>query len=722
MASDSDGRDRSLRELFLLTALETYEVILCLDLSTMLCSELYPAGDGFLPREEAVPWQDKLLELLDTVPPEERGHLEEKIAADLLSAREGNHYSATFRSSIRRPDGSFGWWTVLSRILRIDGALNMVMLCNDVTADMLDRQRLLDRSERDGLTGLCNRAKLSELISGSFRNLSSCGILFLDLNELKETNDQYGHDAGDRIIRLVGDSLADLEGPGVTPFRYGGDEFLLIAENASQDEMNRLTQSWILRWRSLRADSEFQPSIAVGIAWAEQPVNVRELIEKADADMYRNKHLMKTGIIPELSSYGSNAVVAGLYGRFDFYTAVRQLLDASEGRRYDMLSLGIGHFSLVNRWYGREVGDKLLGEIGNCILEFSKAHDGLGCYLEGENFAMLLPEEEGLPQQLDAELREVLRRYSSSVGFLLSIGVSHITDLNLVTGSMLELATEARSLINDDAADRVRYYEAEKAAGTQRRKDLLVNLKVAIAMGDVFNWFQPICRPEDGEILGAEALVRWTHLTWGLLEPEDFLPELESDGLTADLDEPLWEQAAALLRDWQAAGKTNVPITLNVSRSDLLSLDVAAVFLRLTEKYGLDRRLLRISVQEQALQDIVSDALEDLRKLREAGFSVELDVSGSFLSLGWERPLPVDGLKVDLHSLPAQGGPGDLGGDILRTLMEEAKKEGLPFTVVGVESRKQAELLRALQLGGVQGYCFHRPMSAEDFSALLKSN
>ncbi len=719
MASDINSRDRSLRELFLLTALETYEVILCLDLSTMLCTELYPAGDTFLPLEESIPWKDKLQTLLDSVPPEERVRLEEKIAADLASAKEGSHFSITFRSSIRRPDGSFGWWTVLSRILRIDGQLSLVMLFNDVTADMLDRQRLLDRSERDGLTGLCNRAKLSELISGHYRTLSSCGILFLDLNELKETNDNYGHDAGDRIIRMVGDSLIDLEGPGITPFRYGGDEFLLIAENASQDELNRLIQRWILRWRALRSGSEFQPSIAVGIAWGDQPVDVRELIERADADMYRNKHLMKTGIIPELSTYGSNEVVAGLYGRFDFYSAVRQVLNAAEGRRYDMLSLGIGNFSLVNRWYGRDVGDKLLGEIGSCILEFSIAHDGLGCYLEAENFAMLLPEKEDLPRQLDAKLREILRRYSPSVGFLLSIGVYHITDLKLVVGSMLELATEARSLVSDDAADRVRFYE-EKPSGTQFRKDLLANLTAALSAGDISNWFQPVCRPEDGEIVGAEALVRWKHLTWGMLEPEAFLPELESDGLTADLDRPLWEQAAALLRDWQAAGKKPVPISLNVSRSDLLSLDAAAEFLRLTEKYGLDRGLLRASVRELSFRDIPSHAYDDVRQLREAGFSVELDVSECFLSVNRDRPLSVDGIRVDLRSLPAKGGPGNLGGDILRSLMEEAKKEHIPLVVVGVESKKQAELLRALQPAGVQGYCFHRPMPAEDFAALLK--
>ncbi len=721
MIQATGGRDRSLRELFLRTALETYEVILCLDLETRVCTELFPSGDGFVPREEPVPWEEKLRSLLDTMPGEDRSRLEEKIARDLASAREGSRFSITFRSSIRRPDGSFGWWTVLSRITRIDGQLTMVMLCNDVTADMLDRQRLLDRSERDGLTGLCNRTKLSELLSGRYRDLDSCGILFLDLNELKEINDNYGHDAGDRTICLVADSLADLEGPGVTPFRYGGDEFLLVAENVSQDELNRLIQRWVLRWRGLRTDSEFQPSIAVGVAWDRRPVNVRQLIETADADMYRNKHLMKAGILPQLSSYDSNHAVVGLYGRMDFYHAVRQLLDASEGREYDMLSLGIGHFSLVNRWFGRETGDRLLGEIGSCILDFSKAHDGLSCYLEGENFAMCLPREEGLARELDKLLREVLQGFSPSVGFLLSIGIYHITEPKMLIGSMLDYALEARSKISGDAADRISCFREEQDTGSQLRKGMLADLKTALSRGDVKNWFQPICRPEDGEIIGAEALVRWKHPSWGLVEPADFLPELEGDGLTADLDQPLWEQAAALLGELKQSGRQPVPITLNVTRSDILSLDVADCFCRLAETYGLERKLLQAGVAERNLGDIARAAAEDLEGLRKAGFPVVLDISGSSLSQTGEWPLQADCLKVDLRSLPSGVGPGDLGGDVLRELMGLARARELPVVIVGVETGKQAELLRALQPSGVQGYCFHRPMPAEDFASLLKT-
>ncbi len=713
-------RDQALRDLFLRTAQETYEVILCLDLASMICTELYPSEEGFVPQREPVSWELQQEALLSSVPPEDRKQLSDKLQQILQGFREGSRASLTFRSDLRREAGNYGWWTVLFRVIPMGGQLTAVMLCNDVTADMLDRQRLLDRSERDGLTGLCNRSKLSDYMATRYKTLSSCGVLFLDLNELKETNDHFGHDVGDRIIRLVAESLENLEEPGVTPFRYGGDEFLLIAENAGRDEMNRLINRWILRWRSLRSSSELQPSIAVGVAWGEHPVNVRLLIEKADADMYCNKHLMKTGILPELSSYNSNEVVVGLYGRMDFYEAARQLLNREAGA-WAILSLSIGHFSLVNRWYGRETGDMLLGEVGNCILEFSKAHGGLGCYIGGESFAMLLPDDPALPAALDAELRGILRRYSSSVGFQLNIGVYSITDASMIIGSMLDLATEARNRISNDAAERVSYYSPEENGGTAVRRDLLVDMKLALSVGDVDNWYQPICDPETEEIIGAEALARWQHPTWGMVEPDSFLPELEGGGLTADMDRPLWERAASQLRAWIDEGRRPVPVTLNVTRTDILSLDIPAVFHHMAETNGLDRRLLQVSVSEKALEDIPDAAREALTGLREAGFPVVMDVSGNFWSLARSLRLPADVLKVDLRSLPLQGGPGDQGGDVLRTLLADAREAGIPIVIVGVETKQQVGLLRALWPDGIQGFCYHRPMPAANFAPLLKT-
>ena len=703
------------RDLFLATAMEIYGMILTLDLDTMTSATLLASPEGFRQESGPAPGEAKHRELMEAVHPEDRTEIEDRWQRVLAEARVGSRFSATFRSRLLQEGGKYGWWTVLGRVLERDGHTVIVMLCNDATADMQERQKLLDRSERDGLTGLCNRSKLAEMLVGRYRSLRSCGVLFLDLNGLKEANDNFGHETGDRMIVMVAESLRRLEGTGLTSYRYGGDEFLVIAEDVDRDELNRLVQSWLQGWRELQRGSELSCSIAVGIAWGDSKPNVRSLIERADADMYRNKHLMKAGILPELSSYGSNDSVVGLYGRRDFFNAVRQLLDGAAGRSYFMLSLGIGHFPLVNKWFGRETGDRLLSRIGQCISSFARSNAGLACYLESERFAMLLPADEQLPYLLDGELRDILREISPSVGFLLSIGVYPITDPEMKVFTMLDYATEAQNRVAANSAQRVSFHDRKHFGAAALQQDLLGEMKSGLLSGDLDFWLQPVCSPADGRVLGAEVLARWKHPSWGLMEPERFIPALETGGLTAELDPVLWERTAGHLRRWLDEGLEPVPITMIVSRSDILSLDVTDCFTRLAEKYALDHRLTQAVVNMEALRG-GSEASAAIAALRAEGFPVMLDISASPRSALGGLPLPSDKLKVDLRSLPDGMGPG---GELLRQLIERSTELGKPLVVAGVETEEQESLLRQLAPAGVQGFRYHRPMPIDDFTGLL---
>ncbi len=705
------------RDLFLATAMEIYEMILSLDLETMVCTTLLASPEGFRQAGEAEPWAEKHRRLMAAIHPEDREQMEEHWQKELTEARPGGRFSATFRSTLLQEGGKYGWWTVLGRVLEREGHLVVVMLCNDVTADMLARQKLLERSERDGLTGLYNRSKLAEMLAGRYRELQSCGVVFLDLNGLKEANDNFGHDMGDRMICLVAESLRSLERTGVTPYRYGGDEFLLITEDVDQDEVNALVQLWVQGWRDLQGRSELNCSIAVGIAWGDGQPDVRALIEKADADMYHNKHLMKAGVLPELSSYDSNDSVVGLYGRQDFFKAVRQLLSSGGDRKYYMLSLGIGHFPLINKWFGRETGDKLLARIGRCISDFAHDHAGLGCYLESERFAMFLPAEERLPQLLDGQLREIMREISPSVGFLLSIGVYPITDPEMKAFTMLDYAAEAQNRVASNSTQRVSFHDRDRFDITTLQNDLLGEMKSGLQNGDLDFWLQPVCSSADGRVVGAEVLARWKHPSWGLMEPERFIPALEAGGLTAELDPVLWERSAAQLRRWLEQGLQPVPITAIVSRSDILSLDVTAHFRGLAEKYGLEHRLLQAVISAEAMRS-GGETAAAIAALQEAGFSVLLDISHSPRASLGGIPLPSNMLKTDLRAMPDWAASD---GELLGQLIGRARELGKPIVVAGVETEEQESLLRRLAPDAIQGFRYHRPMPIDDFARLLSA-
>ena len=703
------------RDLFLATAMETYEMILSLDLDTMACTTLLASPEGFRQEGAPEPWEEKHRRLMAAIHPEDRGQMEGHWQQALAEARVGDRFSATFRSTLLQQGGKYGWWTVLGRVLEREGHEVVVMLMNDVTSDMLTRQKLLERSERDALTGLYNRSKLAEMLSGRYRELHSCGVIFLDLNGLKEANDNFGHDMGDRMIVLVAESLRSLERTGVTPYRYGGDEFLLITEDVDRDEVNDLVQIWIQGWRDLQVHTELSCSIAVGIAWGDGRPDVRALIEKADADMYRNKHLMKAGVLPELSSYDSNESVVGLYGRQDFFKAVRQLLNGSGGKGYYMLSLGIGHFPLINKWFGRETGDKLLSRIGRCVSDFAQKNGGLGCYLESERFAMLLPAEEKLPYELDGKLRKIIREISPSIGFLLSIGVYPITDPEMKAFTMLDYAAEAQNRVAANSIQRVSFHDRDRFDITTLQNDLLGEMKSGLLNGDLDFWLQPVCSPESRQILGAEVLARWKHPSWGLMEPERFIPALEAGGLTAELDPVLWERTAALLRRWQTEGRQGVPVAMIVSHSDILSLDVTERFLSLTKEYGLEPGLLQAVISAEAMRS-GGETAALIGDLRQAGFSVLLDISLSPRAALGGIPLPSDKLKIDLRSMPDWASSDR---ELLQQLVDRSRTLGKPMVIAGVETAEQEALVKQLLPDGVQGFRYHRPMPVDDFAPLL---
>ncbi len=703
------------RNLFLATAMEIYEMILSLDLDTMLCTTLLASSEGFRQEGGPEPWEKKHRRMMAAIHPEDREQTEQRWQKELAAARVGNRFGATFRSNMLQENGKYGWWTVLGRVLERDGHRVIVMLCNDVTADMLERQKLMERSERDGLTGLYNRSKLAEMLSGRYRELQSCGVLFLDLNGLKEANDNFGHDFWDRMILLVAESLRSLERTGVTPYRYGGDEFLVITEDVDREELSRLVQLWLQDWRDLLERSELNCSIAVGLAWEDAQPNVRTLIERADSDMYRNKHLMKAGILPDLNSHDSNESVVGLYGRQDFFKAVRQLLNANPDRSYYMLSMGIGHFPLVNKWFGWETGDRLLARVGRCISSFANEHGGLGCYLESERFAMFLPAEEELPVRLDGELRSILRELSPSVGFLLSIGVYPISDPAMKAFTMLDYAAEAQNRVAANSAQRIAFHDRTRFDVTTLQHDLLGEMKAGLESGDLDFWLQPVCSPTDGRVTGAEVLARWKHPSWGLMEPERFIPALEAGGLTAELDPVLWERTAALLRRWQTEGRQGVPIAMIVSHSDILSLDVTERFLSLTKEYGLEPGLLQAVISAEAMRS-GGETAALIGDLRQAGFSVLLDISLSPRAALGGIPLPSDKLKIDLRSMPDWASSDR---ELLRQLVDRSRTLGKPMVIAGVETAEQEALVKQLLPDGVQGFRYHRPMPVDDFAPLL---
>lgn len=180
---------------------------------------------------------------------------------------------------------------------QVSQALYLLHDCSLVRSqvEVLRREntRLREVSERYALTDLFNRNKLDVMIETEYRGLHSCGVLFFDVNSLKQVNDGQGHAAGDVLLRQVADSIRSITSRNVQAYRYGGDEFIAVVGNHPISYMEMLVELCESRLALLSRRSGMSSSVTVGRSYAVAPFSVMELIRRADADMYERKRAAK---------------------------------------------------------------------------------------------------------------------------------------------------------------------------------------------------------------------------------------------------------------------------------------------------------------------------------------------------------------------------------------------------------------------------------------------
>jgi diguanylate cyclase (GGDEF)-like protein len=144
------------------------------------------------------------------------------------------------------------------------------------------------------MTGLFNKGKFMELKNILFPKQETIAVFNMDLNFLKQTNDTYGHEAGDRLIRKAAESLKRIEARNVIPFRIGGDEFLVAAIHVNRAEAEKIRLAWEKALEELNREEDGIPcTVACGFAFGEKGYDLEKVLAEADRAMYENKRKMK---------------------------------------------------------------------------------------------------------------------------------------------------------------------------------------------------------------------------------------------------------------------------------------------------------------------------------------------------------------------------------------------------------------------------------------------
>lgn len=215
-------------------------------------------------------------------------------------------------------------------------------------------------------------------------------------------------------------------------------------------------------------------------------------------------------------------------------------------------------------------------------------------------------------------------------------------------------------------------------------------------------------------IIGGEALVRWQHGKLGMVSPAVFMPVLESNGYITKLDHYVWEKVCSTIREWLDQGIRPVPISVNVTKTDVLAMDVDEVFMDLIKKYRIPPRSLEIEIAQNAYMESHGSANFEEEKLRQAGFRVVVDgFDGDFIGMQIDESFNADALKLDLRAL------GDKFSTV-GSIFDQARTLQLAVSAEGIESMEQLSTLRKCGCTEGQGYYFSKPVPIEEFVSMMK--
>ncbi|RGY99686.1 EAL domain-containing protein [Clostridium sp. AM58-1XD] len=413
--------------------------------------------------------------------------------------------------------------------------------------------------------------------------------------------------------------------------------------------------------------------------------------------------------------------LTGLYRRNIFFNEAEQFLKQHRGVKYCLMAIDIEHFKLFNEWYGQEEGDQFLVGIGRQLGKLQDENRGIAGYMGGDDFVIILPDDKKLLNELQERIIGLVRQYGDNAGFFPAFGIYVIEEETISVSTMYDRAAIALESVKGNYAQRVCVYDSRMMKKMEENHLLLSEVQRALENREFTFYLQPQCDMTNGKIVGMESLVRWNHPKRGMIPPGDFIPILEKNGFITNLDIYVWDTVCSHVRRWIDRGRRPIPVSINVSRVDIYTLDIVECLRGLVKKYDLEPRLIEVEITESAYSEeyqIISGVIENLRK---AGFLVLMDDFGSgYSSLNMLKDVNVDVLKIDMKFLNMTEQSAGKGVGILETITSMARFMGLKLIAEGVETKEQMDFLVNMGCLYGQGYYLHRPMPIDMCEAILE--
>lgn len=420
-------------------------------------------------------------------------------------------------------------------------------------------------------------------------------------------------------------------------------------------------------------------------------------------------------------SYAVYDSLTEIYGRFSFIDVVRTRIQNANDKSHILIRINIDRFKAINEVFGSEAGDEVLCGVAEILrgLLFSVGDFGR---LEADNFVACFSMKVLDPMRFIEMFNEKVKARFPDYNVLLSYGLYMINDVNTPVEVMFDRAQMALRSIKNSYITCFAIYNDSMLREVVEEQEIVGEMENAIETEQFTFFLQPVVDARTRAVVSAEALARWIHPEKGMIVPGRFIPIFENNGFIVKLDHYIWEKVCQLIAKWKKNGERVIPISVNVSRTNMFNPMLCEQLLSLVEKYGIEPELLKLEITESAYTDSPQQLKDSIELLRESGFIVMMDDFGSgYSSLNMLKDIQVDILKIDSKFM-VDFESNERSSRVLTSVVRMASWLDMPVVAEGVETQAQLDFMRSIGCESMQGYFFSPPIPIAEFEKLKRKS
>ncbi|MET0778957.1 MAG: EAL domain-containing protein [Pseudomonas mandelii] len=482
-----------------------------------------------------------------------------------------------------------------------------------------------------------------------------------------------------------------------------GDQLLVLKKPFDSLEIRQMASALTWKWQ-MTQDAETKVQ------------SLEQTIEARVHELLKVSHLLQYDVLTELP----NSTLLG--------DRLNQSLALS--RRHDkqlaVMFLGLDRFKRINNALGHPAGDEMLKRVGQSLVSTVRESDSVFRY-GADEFVVILADIRH-PQQTKGIAEKLLNAIGTTqhiaghdLSVTASLGISIYPDDGFDAIALIKKAETAMRHVKESGPNDFRFFIEEMNQRARDQQTIESGIRLALERDEFVLHYQPKLDLGTGEVVGAEALIRWLKPGYGLVYPSDFIGVAEDSGLIVPLSKWVLAQACRQACAWQAAGLPRLCMSVNVSAIDFRQRGFVEGIEQVLKQTGLDPSLLELEITEGVLMQNVDATVTALNRIKALGVRLAIDDFGTgYSSLSYLRRFPIDVLKIDQSFI--RGLSQDINdAALVSAIISLGKSLKLTIIAEGVETLEQLDFLKAHQCEEGQGYYFSKAVAPDDFVHYLTS-